>query len=312
MSRHRSQIRRRAAAALVVSAVGLGLGCQATPRRDGHAPTPAEAKAGTKALDASTGIKADPGLVRAGFEPKATPEQEVGLRMELGRVHEEAGQLEAAVVDYEKAIEALEKPGAPRWSTRPSAGQKATAHRKLAVVLDRLGRFAESDVQYKAALKFSPDDPKVWNNAGYSQYIQGRWEEAERTLRTAARLAPADPKVATNLGLTLAARGKVDEALAVLTRAVGPAAAHADIGYVLAATGRRDEAVGHYRTALSLQPGLATAETALAELAKTVTVTPTATATVSTPDLPPLPADDSVSRASMSAPRRGLFGQRRQ
>ena len=233
------------------------------------------------------------------------------METSAGAAYEAQGQFEAAAVDYQQALAALDKPGGPRGSNRSIAEQKATAHRKLAVVLDRLGRFGESDAHYKAALKLSPDDPKVWNNAGYSQYIQGRWEEAERTLKTAAKLAPGDAKVATNLGLALAAGGKVDEAFAVLAKAVGPAAAHANIGYVLAATGRRPEAIGHYRTALALQPGLSSrAETALAQLGKTVD------ATAGEDDRPiaaHLPSDDSGRRTSArgAAEDAGLFGRRR-
>jgi tetratricopeptide (TPR) repeat protein len=303
----RREARRAVAAVLLASAAGLGLGCQAAARRrddPNPRPTNSPAKGATKTLNVSAGINADPGVVRAGFEAKPQPGQEVGVRMELGRGHEQEGQLEAAAVDYQQALAALDKPGGPRGSSRSIAEQKATAHRKLAVVLDRLGKFGESDVHYKAALKLSPDDPKVWNNAGYSQYIQGRWDEAERTLKTAVKLAPGDAKVATNLGLALAAGGKTEEAFAVLTRAVGPAAAHANIGYVLAATGRRAEAIGHYRTALALQPGLAAAETALVQLGKTGDATAVA---------PALPSDNSVSQTSAmttSAPRRGLFGQR--
>jgi Flp pilus assembly protein TadD len=330
MRRHRHGARRLTTAGLIASAAALGLGCQAAARREASpeiltTPTPArgaaEAKAQGKALDAPAGPKADPGLARAGFEPTASPEQEVGVRMELGRGHAEQGELEAAAVDYRKALEALSRPGGARKGARAVAAEKATAHRKLAVVLDRLGRFGESDAHYKDALKLAPDDPRVWNNAGYSQYIQGRWEEAERALRTAARLAPGDAKVATNLGLALAARGKLDEALAVMGPAVGPAAAHANIGYVLAATGRREQAVGHYRVALALRPDLATAREALARLAEAGgddgagAATPAATAAATATPSPPLPADDSVDRTSgaaapapMSAPKRGPFG----
>lgn len=316
MGRPRDEIIRRVAAGLIASAAGLGLGCRAaSPRPSGPAAAASQAAANarTKALDASTGIKADPGVVRAGFEPKAKPGQEVGVHMDLGRGHEQGGQLEAAVVDYEKALASLEKPGVHRGPARSVAEQKATAHRKLAVALDRLGRFGQADAHYKAALKLAPDDPKVWNNAGYSLYIQGRWEEAERALRTAARLAPGEAKVATNLGLTLAARGKVDEAFAALSKAVGPAAAHADIGYVLAATGRRGEAYARYREALAIQPGFPTAEAALAQLAKEGEAAGPPTAAAPSSELPPLPSDASVNRASgdtMSAPRRGLFGQK--
>ena len=74
--------------------------------------------------------------------------------------------------------------------------------------LDRLGRFAQAEVHYKKALKLSPKDAKIWNDAGYSYYLQGRWADAERALRTAAKLAPDDERIRINLGLTLAAAGQ--------------------------------------------------------------------------------------------------------
>ncbi len=92
----------------------------------------------------------------------------------------------------------------------------------------------------------------------------------------------------------------------VMTKAIGPAAAHANVGFVLASNGRRAEAVAQYRVALNLQPRLPEAEAALARLAKEGE--PTATAS----ELPALPADPSVKPASgETAPKRGLFGLRR-
>ena len=43
-----------------------------------------------------------------------------------------------------------------------------------------LGRFAQAETHYQKALKLSPKDPKIWNDAGYSYYLQGRWADAER------------------------------------------------------------------------------------------------------------------------------------
>jgi Tfp pilus assembly protein PilF len=131
--------------------------------------------------------------------------------------------------------------------------------------------------------------------------MQAHWEEAEKTLRTAARLAPEDATIATNLGLALAARGKVDEAIKVMARTIGPAAAHANIGFVLAATGRRGEAAAQYRQALTLQPRLPEAEAALARLAKE------AEPVARTADLPPLPADAAVKPASAEAATKRRF-----
>jgi Flp pilus assembly protein TadD len=302
MNRHAPRIARRIAAWLFASAVPLGLGCRTADPRPAPMPPAAPAK-----YTVADGIRGDPAVSRTGFEAKAKPEQELGVHMDMGRGHEAQGQLEAAAVDYQKALDSLDKPGRGH-DARELARRKATAHRKLAVVFDRLGQFAQSDVHFKAALKLAPDDPKVWNNAGYSLYIQGRWEEAERTLRTAARLAPDDPTVATNLGLALAAEGKVDEALEVMAKAVGPAAARANIGYVLAATGHRAAAVAQYRLALDLQPGLPEAEAALARLARDGE--PSASAKIT--DLPPLPDDPSIKKTAAEAPaKRGLLGRTR-
>src|SRR5262249_54282517 len=110
------------------------------------------------------------------------------------------------------------------------------------------------------------DDPRIWNDAGYSYYLQGRHEDAVRSLKTAARMSPDDPRVQTNLGLALAASGKEDEALAALTRAGGSAVGHANLGYLLAATGKTERARLHYREALKLQPQLDAARLALAKL----------------------------------------------
>ena len=94
--------------------------------------------------------------------------------------------------------------------------------------MDRLGRFAQAETHYKKALKLSPKDPKIWNDAGYSYYLQGRWADAERALKTAVRLAPDDERIRTNLGLTLAAAGRTKEALPLLSQSNGEAIGHSE------------------------------------------------------------------------------------
>jgi tetratricopeptide (TPR) repeat protein len=132
--------------------------------------------------------------------------------------------------------------------------------------LDQLGRFAQAEVHYKKALKLSPKDPKVWNDAGYSYYLQGRWAEAEGALKTAAKLAPEDERIRVNLGLTLAAAGRTKEALSLLSRTSGDAIGHMNLGYSLAATGQLDLARRQYETALALRPDLELARRALVQL----------------------------------------------
>ena len=146
------------------------------------------------------------------------------------------------------------------------ADKQALAHRKAAEAFDQLGKFAQSEVHYGRALKLAPSDPKVWNSAGYSYYMQNRLADAERALKLAAKHDKNDPKIQTNLGLALAASGKSDEALAAFSKAGGAAVGHANLGFILAAMGKKDEARKNYEIAASLQPELAPAREALARL----------------------------------------------
>ena len=59
-------------------------------------------------------------------------------------------------------------------------------------------------------------------------------------LKTAVRLSPDDDRIRTNLGLTLAAAGRTDEALPLLSQSNGDAIGHANLGYLLAASGQFD------------------------------------------------------------------------
>src|SRR5205823_1145064 len=115
------------------------------------------------------------------------------------------------------------------------------------------------------------NDARVWNDAGYSYYLQGRWADAVRCLKTATRMEPTDARSQTNLGLALAASGKEAEALEALGKAGGQAVGHANLGYLLAAEGRTAAAAEHYRKALELRPQLAEARVALAQLERTGT-----------------------------------------
>ena len=193
-----------------------------------------------------------------GFRAKVTQDQRIHVHLDLGRVFEQKGNLEAALMEYQQALAACERKGFGR--TR--SADEALAHRRIANALDRMGRFAQAEVHYRKALHLSPRDPKIWNDAGYSYYLQGRWADAERTLKTAARYAPEDARITTNLGLTLAAAGRTKEAIALLSRYSGDAIGHANLGFLLAATGQVELARQQYLQALALRPNLAVAQRA--------------------------------------------------
>ena len=190
--------------------------------------------------------------------PELTSQRSVNVHLDLGRVFESRGQFEAAEGEYRRAIESFD-----RKVDRPT---QALAHRRLAASLDRQGKYADSAPHYKEALRLAPKDHRIWNDAGYSANLQGQFERAITLFRKAEALQPRDARVLTNLGLALAASGQDDEAASVLTRAGGPTAAEANLAYILAATGRTDEARNRYQRVLSLNPGNALAQQALGQL----------------------------------------------
>jgi Flp pilus assembly protein TadD len=196
------------------------------------------------------------------FHAKATDQQAYQVHIDFGRVFESQGNFDGAVLEYQQAITVLET--RRRGAFQPA--DRALAHRRMAGALDRLGRFAQAEVHYQQALKFCPKDPKVWNDVGYSYYLQGRWSDSEKALRTAAKFAPGDERIRINLGLTLAAAGKTSEAFPLLSQSSGDATGHANLGYLLAATGQYDLARRQYETSLALRPDMELARRALARL----------------------------------------------
>ena len=186
------------------------------------------------------------------FTAEPTESQRLSVHLDLGRVFDKQGNFEAALLEYQEALTVAERGGIGKTRSR----DEALAHRRMGNALDGLGRFSQAEVHYKKALKLDPHNPKAWNDAGYSYYLQGRWAEAEQTLKTASRMAPGDMRIKTNLGLTLAAVGRTDDALELLSQYSGDAIGHANLGYLLAATGQTDLARREYEKALAMRPHL--------------------------------------------------------
>jgi len=206
----------------------------------------------------ASGTIAHPTPLNLGAMPELTPERAAGTHIELGRVLELKGHHEAAEIEYRRALRMNDG--------KLPAEIRAEAHRRLATLLDRQGKFADSARHHETALELVPKNGRVWNDAGYSAYLQGRWDLAVERLRKARRFSPGDKRVLTNLGLALAAQGEREEAFSVLAEASGPAAAHANIAYVLAGQGKPEAAREHYRRSLSTNPDLTLARRGLARL----------------------------------------------
>jgi Flp pilus assembly protein TadD len=238
----------------------LGSGCLVTPRQpQGSAPAP-QLPEGAVAAEAAARLQAP--AQKTEFHAKATDRQSFQVHIDFGRIFESQGNFDAALQEYQEALAVVETKR--HGSLGPA--DSALAQRRMAGALDCLGRFAQADVHYQKALSLAPKNPKIWNDIGYSYYLQGRWSDAERALKTAAKLAPDDERIRINLGLTLAAAGKTSEAIPLLSRSTGDATGHANLGYLLAATGQFDLARRQYQMALGLRPDMELARRAIARL----------------------------------------------
>ena len=218
-------IARRAARAAVLEA-GLALaalfgGCVHAPRHAGAPPVATSSPAPSPAPSNATPTVSVDLSRTAGenttFHETATERQKFQVHVNFGKVFESQGDLDRALQEYRDALKVAED----RGHNELTSADEALAHRRIASALDRLGQFAQSESHYQKARKLAPKDARIWNDAGYSYYLQGRWADAEKSLRTALTLAPDDARARTNLGMTLAAAGKTAEALSLLERQPG-------------------------------------------------------------------------------------------
>jgi tetratricopeptide (TPR) repeat protein len=96
---------------------------------------------------------------------------------------------------------------------------------------------------------------------GAALFNQGK--DALAALETAAKLLSRDPESQTNLGNVLRARGRLDEAVSCHRRAIALksdyAEAHNNLGSALRDSKRPDQAVASYRQAISIKPDFAMA-----------------------------------------------------
>jgi tetratricopeptide (TPR) repeat protein len=134
----------------------------------------------------------------------------------------------------------------------------AEARCLLGNVQMRLGRFADAQASYEAALALRPGHPDALGNRAVALAEQGRLEAAIAGYRLALAVRPDYPEAHYNLGNALRALRRVDGAAASYERAVAlrPAwpEAHSNHGMALAALGRTDAAIAAYERALALRP----------------------------------------------------------
>ena len=149
-------------------------------------------------------------------------------------------------------------------------GEGAQACVATADSLAAKGHAAEA---VKLLLKARQLDPKqqVAHRLAVLYDRHGNWAEAEQYLQEALHQSPENQRIQTNLALAYAKQGKYEESLTLFTSAVGPAAAHSNLGVLYAQAGRIDDAQRELQRALTIDPSLSQAEAILARLSPSET-----------------------------------------
>jgi Flp pilus assembly protein TadD len=186
---------------------------------------------------------------------KKNPDHAAALHL-LGVIHFQRSEHALAVDLIGRAIE-LE----PRDSN---------FRHNLANALGALGRLAEAETQYRAAVGIKGDHAEAQGSLGMLLQERGDLDEAEPHLRQAYRLRPSSEIACNNLGILLCRKEIFDEAEAKFREAlqIKPdfASAHANLGSVLRARGALEGAEQHCRLALANDAGLAEGHFVLAQV----------------------------------------------
>lgn len=252
----------RSALALVFAAALTSAGCFGPFAN--KTPQPATTATGGPAPGLLIGPEAAAQAPPTELPPKQAAHACLAAAKEIDQKGSGVDSVKQAVALYEKA-RALD----------PAAAEGVG--RRLAVLYDLLGEFSKAQAEYDPLLKAAPNDPKLLNDIGYSFYCRGDLATAENHLRKAVKHDPTLKAAWLNLGLVVSAAGRTDEGFAAFQKAGSEGEAHANLAFVLAAQGKSTEAKAEYRKALSLEPGLTGARTALERLENPPKVDPSVT-----------------------------------
>src|SRR5436189_4267380 len=146
----------------------------------------------------------------------------------------------------------------------------AKSHVNLATVLMAQARYDAAVPQIEEALRLQPDNGEF--HFGYASLLQrlGRGDEAGREYEVAARLLPDSPEAHYDYALILASAGKGNDALVEFKRTVQLKPDYGDAQLKLAdalfAKGDLEEAKAHYLAALRGDPKLTVAYNNLGKL----------------------------------------------
>lgn len=158
-----------------------------------------------------------------------------GVQLEQSRQYPEARQ------QYERLVK--------QWPTRYEA------YHRLGQICDHQKRFSEAQDNYqRAILRAEGREPDLFNDLGYSFFLQGKLDKAASAMRKAVALRPTEPKYHNNLALVLGNQRRFDDAWNEFRLAGGEAAACYNLAFIKASLNDFEGAKACFRRALSIDP----------------------------------------------------------
>ncbi|MGD1808720.1 tetratricopeptide repeat protein [Dapis sp. BLCC M126] len=176
--------------------------------------------------------------------PSETPETPTQY-FQQGQQALAAGQLEKAVILYQKAIE-----------LNPNL---ALYYQSLGDVLVQIGQWGEAATVYQKAIELKPTSALSHHNLGKVLEKQGRLNEAIASYSQAIKINPNFSEFYISLGAALVQKGLLYEAIAHFQKAISlepdSSIAHQNLGVALEKQGQIEEGIICYRKAIEIDPG---------------------------------------------------------
>lgn len=139
-------------------------------------------------------------------------------------------------------------------------------HRGLGRVYVDLGDYQRAEEVFKKAQATFPKESVFWYELGQMHNRRKDFTQAVTCLNKALEMDPQNRLYLTTLGFTLARAGQNEQSVAVLTRAMGLASAHYNVGRMLLHLQRTQEGVQHLRQAVANNPNLQEARQLLSDM----------------------------------------------
>lgn len=170
----------------------------------------------------------------------------------LGTVLRDRGVYEEALTELQTA-----------WRLWPFSPDTAAA---MGVLYDSIGRGSAAEIWHRRALDLAPKRGEMYNNLGFSLYLQGRDAESMVTLRESLRFNPNQARAFNNLGFVYYRLGEQEMALRSFQQAGTRAGALANFGVAKQMAGDNLGARKAYAEALQLDHRLDVARKNMAQL----------------------------------------------